>query len=73
MLVGVTTVLRLSFSLGQTTSPEVVAEVEQACWHFTAQELVFSKALLCKKPDSFNSEFFFYTSACDGNRYYPIS
>ena len=51
---------------------KVVAKVERFCLQITAQELLFSKALLCKMPDSFNFDFF-STSVCVGNRYYPIS
>lgn len=51
---------------------KVVAEVDRACLQITAWELFFSKAFLCKMPESFNSDFF-STNACDGNRYYPTS
>lgn len=39
---------------------EVVAEVDRACLQITTRELFYSKALLWKIPDSFNSDFFFY-------------
>lgn len=38
---------------------KVVAKVDRACLQISARELFFSKAILCKMPDSFNSDFFF--------------
>jgi hypothetical protein len=50
----------------------MVAKVGRACLQVTAQELFFSKALLCKMPGRFNFDSF-SAGICDGNRYYPIS
>lgn len=37
---------------------KVVAKVDRFCLQIINQELFFSKALLCKMPDSFNFDFF---------------